>query len=146
MAPACTFFDSRPHNLRGSVACFPIEHEAHQELFVKVTLDEAAIQSHSQLDIIREVVFTESSTTEIPRLVVDIGQATGNVSTCGTFTDQAYDVVITDQMISYPSWIRIRSRSHDSVHLVIQDMKGEDVVNPRLLEPKDFRYTVQWLR
>jgi hypothetical protein len=55
---------------------------------------------------------------------------------CGTFQDTAFQITITEQMISYPSWIRIRSRAQDTVLLTIQDTAGRDVVVSRLLEPR----------
>mgnify|MGYP003379479805 CR=1 FL=1 len=140
------FFDPRPQDLRGTVTCHVIAYDKGDPLFVRVVLDEAAQRQRSQVEIIREILSPSTSESETSRLWVDVGKANGGIDGCGTFADRAFQIDITDQMISYPAWIRIRSRPSNRVLLVIQDQEGRDLVMPQLLEPQEGRYMVQWIR
>lgn len=141
----CTFLDIRPQNLRGSVSCQPSAGSPSQPLTVRVVLDEAAIRQHSRFEIIREVSHTTPNATSA-LLAVDVGSAMGAIDGCGTFEERTIEIYITDQMLSYPSWIRIRSRSHDHVALLIVDQTHQPVVDPLLLSPTPARFDAQWTR
>jgi hypothetical protein len=143
---ACTLLDMRPQNLRGTVKCHPIPNEPSHPLLVKVILDEAAVRQHSRFEVIREVVPSSTPNLEESRLAVDVGSAMGAIDGCSTFQDAAFQIDITDQMISYPSWIRIRSRPEDSVLLIIEDTNGLPLTVPHLLAPQVNRFMIEWLR
>lgn len=140
------WFDPRPQDLRGTVTCHGISYNKGDPLFVKVVLDEAAQRQRSQVEIIRDILIPSTSESETARLGVDVGKPNGGIDGCGTFMDRAIQIDITDQMLSYPSWIRIRSRPENDVLLVIQDQNGQDLARQQLLEPRAMRYIVQWMR
>lgn len=144
IAPACGDLGFRPGNLPGQVHCQPVQAGTPQILLVQVVLNDEAVQHHSKLEVIREVAVPSTSSGGVSSLQVDVGDANGAVSGCSSFTGTAFRVTITDQMLSYPSWIRIRSRN--PVRLIIQDDYGQDLVAPLMLEPHPDEFTVQWLR
>src|SRR5262245_22977468 len=87
-----SLLDSRPQNLRGDVQCRRIpttsaQSDPTQPLVVTVVVDEAAIQQHSRVEVLREVLPASRGSIEEARLVVDIGMATGAITGCGTFED-----------------------------------------------------------
>jgi hypothetical protein len=123
-----------------------VPHDATTSLLVRVVLDEAAIRQHSRFEVIREVFPSATEEAGHARLMVDIGSAMGAINSCFTFEDTAFQVDITDQMISYPSWIRITSRPDSDVLLIIEDTNGQPVVTPSVLPPTPNRFTVAWLR
>jgi hypothetical protein len=76
---ACSFPGPRPQNLRGAVQCQVIARSPVRPLLVKVVLDEAAVQQHSQFEVIREVLIPSNATEEVSLLAVDVGSAMGAI-------------------------------------------------------------------
>ena len=145
LTSACSFFGSRPQDLRGEVRCQVQTESTAQPLRVQVVLDQTAVEQRSTFEVVRKVLVPSTSDAEAVQLQVDVGMATGAITGCGTFTDTLIHIDITGQMISYPSWISIGTRATDNVILTIQDAHGNNLVEPMQLAPYPDRFRVRWI-